>query len=213
MRKYFILSVFILIHFKAFGQIYLYPIVGIEFDLIDEKDDLNGGIYGSFDVNSKLFENRSITLGIGGLFNLNNKTYLCGNYHISTPKRVNAMLSGFVPRQDISYMKQSFTITLHSFINEYISIGSGISLIMLTNIKTFYYSGGNERFHRNINQIGIPLKIGLLYERFELGLNYTVGVLSIEENPFKPIQSIGLSFAYRFRINIKSNDVDCPKIN
>lgn len=202
-----------MIHFKTIGQIYLYPIIGIEFDLIDEKDKLNDGNYGSFDVNSKLFENRSMTLGIGGIFHLNNNTYLNGNYSISTSKRANAMLSGFVPRQDISYMKQSCTITFHSLINEYFSMGSGLSLIDLTNINTFYYSGGSEKFHSNIHQIGIPLQLTLLYERFELRFNYTIGVLSLAESPFKPIQSIGLSSVYRFRLNTKSKNVDCPKMN
>ncbi len=213
MRFFFIIVVCLLIHIKAIGQIYLYPIIGIEFDLIDEKDELNDGNYGSFDVNSKMFENRSVTLGIGGIFHLNNNTYISGNYHISTPKRVNALLSGFIPRQDISYMKQSFTITFHSFFNEYFSIGSGITLIKLTNIKTFYYSGGSENFHRNIHQLGIPLQIALFYERFEIRFNYTIGMLNPKESPFEPIQSVGLSFVYRFRINLKSNKVNCPKLN
>lgn len=154
-----------------------------------------------------------MTLGIGGLLNLSNKTYLSGNYHISFPKRANAMLSGFVPRQDISYMKQSFTITFHSFINEFISIGSGISLIELTKIKTFYYSGGNEKFHSNINQIQFPLQLALLYNKYELRFNYTIGVFSPKENPFKPINSINLSLVYKFRMNIKSNSINCPKMN
>ena len=213
MRIYIILVVFLLIHFKTIGQVYLYPIIGIDFDLIDEKGKVNEGNYGSFDVNSKLYDNSSMTLGVGVILDLNNNTYLNGNYSLSMPKRANALLSGFVPRQDISYMKQSFNITFHSLINEYFSIGSGLSLNDLTNIKTFYYSGGSEKFHNNIHQIGIPLQIALLYKRFELRFNYTVGVLNLTENPFKPIQSIGLSSVYRFRINIKSKNVECPKMN
>lgn len=189
----------------AHSQIRLSPLIGYEFDRVVLQES-----YNNVSLYPSLIENSSLTIGGSVGLQVNNRGSIELEYRHSFSKKVDASSRNIIPMRYVSYGKNIVSIRYHLRFAEHFGLGAGMSYTRINKIKAGYDSDYEESLYSHVAQLGIPLRLSYRYDDFFLSVDYNLAFKNIDERPFKPLKSIGLSLGYILSITSGRGVSACP---
>lgn len=148
------------------------------------------------------------------LYGIRGEQWIAESYSLSlqfsyTKKEFKASKPNIVPIEGLRFNFFRSSLSLKCYLIKNIYVAPGFSINYISNVREYFKHGTVNPFPiKNKKEYGGLVSAGLLYKDFLAEIYYNRG-FSFQKNKdkvdFRPINSIGLSLSYLFRVSKKKN--------